>query len=488
MRAILNPRTLLWAIGVLQPVSPSELQYYLSLLLGDAGDIPNEDVVYRFCLDRVDQRHLIRVHRQPDMFSLSKLGNQNLTGSQRRSRDKLRFYLLRDSLRGRMSASREVDAVGLGGVAPSADARPSMKGTEANRLGSVVPSGQAYWPRFSRQLVRQTGPSHASRDVLFPYLSFASSEQLALACRESTASQNLDFTSLGLMLGVSPRLVQQISRKPERHYRSFQLSKRGGGTRLISSPRIFLKVIQRFILDYLFCLLPVSEAVFSFRPGLSITQHASLHVGREFVGNADIENFFGSINRSQVYNHLCNSGFSERSAKLISALTTSDDVLPQGAPTSPAISNSLLLPLDDRMLRIAGSVDASYSRYADDITFSGDNREVIEMLLFTVRDELRRDYGFRLNREKTRVSSKHGQQRVTGLVVNECALPPRVFRRRVRAMFHNARVRGVTSNEELNVLNGYLSYLRGFDALRHSSALTEYGHILRELRCKMADA
>ena len=487
MRTKINTRNLLWIIGVLQPVAADEIRTYLTTVLDDAGTIPSVEEIHKFCLAQMDDRHLVRVLREPDLFSLTMLGNQYLTEAQRKSRDKARIYLLRETYNGRLAMSREVDATGLGGAAPSTDARPIIEGTEANKLGPVVPSGQAYWPRFSRQLSNQTGPSPASRDNFLPFLSFATTDQIGVACQSEADGTSITFPVLGAMLGISPKLIQQIARRPDRHYRSFDLPKRGGGVRPIESPRVFLKVIQRFLLDYILQVLPVSDRVFSFRPGVSIADNASNHVAKDYVANIDIENFFGSISRDQVFALLRASNFSDRSAVLISALVTKDEVLPQGAATSPAISNSLLFDFDARMSRLTEKVGLTYTRYADDISISGGDKATIEKVIKVAGEELLRDFGLRLNEKKTRISSRHGQQKVTGLVVNEKVWPTRAFRRQVRAAFHNAERDQRVSEDRLRKLSGYLSYLSSFDAMRGSADLERYHRIIRNVRLSQSD-
>ena len=482
MTTKLNTHSFLWAIGILQPVAAGELRAYLATVLDDSGNLPAVQEIHKFCLGQMDQQHLIRVLRDPDLFSLTHLGNQYLAEAQRKSRDKLRIYLLRDAYRSRLKTSREVDASGLDGVAPSGDVRPIEEGTEANKLGPVVPSGRAYWPRYSKQLLDQTGPSPASRDSFLPYLSFATVDQISMACRSRAASQEINLSVLGLMLGISPKLIQQIAREPARHYRSFELPKRGGGVRPIESPRVFLKVIQRFLLDYVLYALPTSNRVYSFRRGVSIEDNALNHVAKGYVANIDIENFFGSITRNQVVRHLRSNDFDEQGALLISALVTKDDVLPQGAATSPAISNSILFEFDSYVSSLAQRAGLTYSRYADDISISGDDRTKVLSLLERARTDLLSRFGLRLNAAKTRVSSRHGQQKVTGLVVNVKAWPTRHFRRQVRAAFHNAARTPMVSDETLCKLHGYLSYLGSFDAMRETTELKHYRKIIGGLR------
>lgn len=484
MKTVINRKTVLWAIGVLQPVSAEEISTYFKTVLSNAGRIPGGSEIHGFCLEASDKGQLVRVWRKPDLFALTLQGNRYLSDVQRKARDKARIFLLRDARKDRVYSSREVDATGLGGAAPSVDARSTLKGTEANRLGLFVPQGRPYWPRFSQQLSENTGPSPSSRDIFPLLLLFASPEQLAHACQAPVASLALDLTTLGLMLGISPKLIQQISRRPERHYRSFELPKRAGGVRPIDSPRVFLKVIQQFLADYVLAGLPVSQGVYSYRAGTSIVDNARQHVGKDYVANIDIENFFGSIQRPGVEALLASNGLNGVSAALIGKLVTKDGVLPQGAPTSPAISNAFLLSFDEVMLAGCRERDLAYSRYADDITVSGADRNAIADMIEVAREQLAAQYGLRLNEKKTRIASRHGQQKVTGVVVNEKILPPRTFRRQVRAAFHNAYKQGRGDLERCRGLAGYLSYLKSFDELRGSPELAKYETTLRGLRRK----
>jgi hypothetical protein len=483
MKPILNQQTILWIIGVLQPVSAREVTAYISAVLKNAGQLPEVEQLQKFCLEQSAIGRLLRVTREPDLFSLTTKGNDYLTKKHRHSRDKARLFLLKDARKGRINVSREGTASGLDGVAPSVDERPIIKGREANKPGPVVPSGQAYWPRFSQQLIEETGLSQPSRDIPFiPLLSFADAGQVRLAADIEGSTHELDYHSLGLMLGISPRLIVTIVVKPERHYRSFDLPKKGGGTRPIESPRTFLKVIQQFLVDYYLNGLPVHGSVQSYRKNYSIISNAEQHCRKPFVANIDIENYFGSIEVAGVINLLRRVGYDAKSADIVGRLCTKDGVLPQGAPTSPALSNAYLLDFDTAISEQCIARKLTYTRYADDITISGkDKDEILQMIAFA-RDFLLKEYSLVLNEDKTRVASQHGQQKVTGVVVNESPRPPRRFRRQVRAAFYNAFKEKIANKETIDRLNGYLSYLNSFAMLSETEELSEYRNILFDLR------
>jgi retron-type reverse transcriptase len=196
----------------------------------------------------------------------------------------------------------------------------------------------------------------------------------------------------------------------------------------------------------------------------------------------NIENFFGSITRDLVYRYLVQNGFKPSEADAISNLCTNQNRLPQGAPTSPLISNAILYDFDKAMTDFCVAQQLVYSRYADDITVSGDNRDDVRSALEFARAGLRRRYQLQLNVDKTRIANRGGQQRVTGVVVNVAAAPPRAFRRRIRAMFHQALLRPGEFLQRIPELGGYIGYLKIFPNLASSREVRSYEQTLHRLR------
>ena len=361
MKAVLNRQTFLQLTGVLQPVSATGVRDYVRAGLEDDSIVPDEDVIHRFLMEEAKKRRLIRVSRDPDLFSLSHLGNENLSRRHRLTRDKLRLFLLKENRSFRVKASRETDATGSDGASPFLDERPLVKGPAANSIGRSIPPGRYYWPLFSRQFSDQTGPSHVPRDTSgLPFLSFENSTQLSVAAGKMSGTFQLDFPTIGLLMGVSPRLIAQIARRPDAHYRKFELAKHAGGVRVIESPRTFLKSVQLFLDDFFLSGLPVHESVFSYRPGLGIKNNASIHAESSYVGNIDIANFFGSVSSKLVERFLLRHEYGQQGAKAISQLTTKDGVLPQGAPTSPSISNSFLFLFDRSLYAFCNKRDLRF--------------------------------------------------------------------------------------------------------------------------------
>lgn len=200
-------------------------------------------------------------------------------------------------------------------------------------------------------------------------------------------------------------------------YHTFYIPKKAGGFREIEAPNKRLKHIQRWIYENILLQYKPSDSAMGFIPGKSIVDNASKHVGKELVINMDIKDFFPSIKYADVFRLFVYMGYKKDVAHLLTKLcTNSNNVLPQGSPASPAISNLVLLHLDARLAGLAKSYDCSYSRYADDITFSGNSgiKNIVQIAEAIILDE-----GYSINTKKTRLAYKYQRQEVTGLIVNE---------------------------------------------------------------------
>ncbi|MCA9490938.1 MAG: RNA-directed DNA polymerase [Myxococcales bacterium] len=246
-----------------------------------------------------------------------------------------------------------------------------------------------------------------------------------------------------------------IHRVAERqpHHVVFRIPKRGGGFRTITAPKRRLRAVQRRLLARLVNLLPVSDAAHGFRKGRSVATHAAPHVGRKVVVKLDLEDFFHTVTWQRVRGYLIAMGYGFPVATTIAVLATEAERQPvdlgdrvvhvpvgprrcvQGAPTSPALCNAIAHKLDRRLLGAARALGFTYTRYADDLTFSGDDATRVSALLGLVRKIVVGE-GFRLNDTKTRVMRAGGRQRVTGVTVNQVLGISRRERRRVRAMIH----------------------------------------------------
>jgi RNA-directed DNA polymerase len=217
------------------------------------------------------------------------------------------------------------------------------------------------------------------------------------------------------------------------HYRKFYLPKKSGGKRLISAPMPRLKQVQYWILENIFNKVPVHQAVHGFLLDHSILTNAQQHVGKAVVLNIDVKDFFPSIHFKRVKGLLQQLGYSEKVSTILSLLCTEavteevaidgknyfvqkgQRVLPQGAPTSPAITNILCYKLDKRLQGMASKHQCQYTRYADDITFScNDDHISIQQLVWRIKKVLQ-DEGFTVHPDKIRIMRKGTRQEVTGI-------------------------------------------------------------------------
>ncbi len=253
--------------------------------------------------------------------------------------------------------------------------------------------------------------------------------------------------------------------KARSHYIEHEIPKRSGGVRLIHAPKPITRWVQRWILSNILQRIPPSDAAHGFVKGRSILTNAAPHAGKSIVLSADIQDFFPSVSLATVAGIFGWMGYPQEVARTLGILSTClvgrRRVLPQGAPSSPALTNLICWKLDRRLEGLARKFGATYTRYADDLTFSGDRefknglKRFLPLLWRIVKDE-----GFRLNKAKTRFSRKGQRQTVTGLVVNQRPNVCRQRVRRLRAILHNCRVHGVESqNRASDPL--FLGRLRG---------------------------
>lgn len=217
-------------------------------------------------------------------------------------------------------------------------------------------------------------------------------------------------------------------------YTTFTISKKAGGKRTIEAPVDRLKFIQKWIKDKILDVFDVSEYATGFRKQYSIVDNAKKHIGKDLVITIDVKDFFPSITYAEVLKVFVYFGYKLDVAHLLTKLcTNADNVLPQGSPASPALSNLVALRIDKRLGKLAESLGCDYSRYADDITFSGN--KTIKTILPLVEAILCEE-GFQINKLKTRVQYKHQRQEVTGLVVNsKLSVSPKLRKEIENAIF-----------------------------------------------------
>lgn len=245
---------------------------------------------------------------------------------------------------------------------------------------------------------------------------------------------------------VSAKLLNYYAyHKKEARYRTFQIPKRTRGeVRTIKAPDHGLLRLQRLLLTCLTASFTTShDASHGFVPGRSVLTNAQPHVGHRFVLNLDLSNFFTntSIGRVVAVLQLPPFGLAKEAAYLIANLCCDQGCLPQGAPTSPLLTNAVCQRLDRRLHELAARHRCTYTRYADDLTFSG-NRPVFRAGFHQRLNAILEAEGYQQNEHKQRLQTPETRQEVTGIVVNERPNVPREYVRQIRAMLHNWEIKG----------------------------------------------
>src|SRR6266567_6542802 len=286
-------------------------------------------------------------------------------------------------------------------------------------------------------------------------------------------------TALGISLKELWFFSIHRERERQPHYVTFAIPKRSGGKRLIMAPKRRLKAIQRKLLELLVEKLSVGEHAHAFRKGRNIRTGAEPHVGKRFILKLDLKDFFPTVTAARVRGLLIAYGYSFPVATTLAVLMTEAERQPvevdgaifhvpvgerhcvQGAPTSPGLCNSVLLRLDHRLAGLAGKRGLVYTRYADDLSFSGDVDRKTANRFRTLASRIVGEEGFTVNAEKTRLMGQGNRQTVTGVVVNQVLGLSRQERRRLRAMAH--QLRHESEGEHRHALNalfrGKLAYL-----------------------------
>lgn len=248
-------------------------------------------------------------------------------------------------------------------------------------------------------------------------------------------------------------------------YKVYTIPKRHEGFRVISAPQGLLLSVQRAINENVLSKFKYLDCCHGFRKEHSILTNAAPHANQDLIIKVDIKDFFQSISACRVYGIFKKIGYNTQSARFLTRLCTYNGVLPQGAPTSPALANRICQHMDKRIQGLIIRNFAEYTRYADDITVSGfsDIVRLLPLIKHIIYDE-----GFVVAENKVRVCRRNMRQQVTGLTVNDGVKIPRDIKKRIRAMIH-ATVTARRLHFENNDLSGkafrgYVSYLHFIDS------------------------
>lgn len=281
---------------------------------------------------------------------------------------------------------------------------------------------------------------------------------------EKLAMNNLPIikklSELASFVSLRTKYIDVMASNSERFYKHFTIPKRNGKLRDIYEPLNDLKKVQRWILKNILEKCPVSPYAKAFRKKKTLKNNAEFHVAHKIVVTMDIKDFFPSISLSDVTKIFEELGYKNTLSSFLAKLCCYQDKLPQGAPTSPYLSNLRMLSLDKRISRLTSENNIFYTRYADDLTFSGNFspnwliKEITKMVGLE---------NFTINSQKTRVARSNARQEVTGIVVNSHMQVSKVQRKELRQQVYYIKKFGLESHLEhiKETRDYYLNHLLG---------------------------
>jgi len=292
---------------------------------------------------------------------------------------------------------------------------------------------------------------------------------------------------LASLFGISYAILTEIIYKTDNAYKyhQFQIPKKNGGHRKIASPSRKLKRIQEELKDVFYELYPTKPSAHGFAKNKSIVTNAQRHLDKRFIFNLDLSDFFGSIHFGRIRNLFKSSpfNFNYSVATILAQICCFDNALPQGAPTSPILSNMISWKLDSQLQNLAKITNGTYTRYADDISFSftTTKRRLPEEIVILRDDEaspghalthIIKENGFHINYEKVRLCSRSSRMEVTGLTVNEFPNVRRKYVRQLSSMLYAWRKHGYEQAEK--------EFNEKYDARYRASVKTKsYLHVVK---------
>lgn len=262
------------------------------------------------------------------------------------------------------------------------------------------------------------------------------------------------------LVGYRGEYLYAASNSPQHFYKHYQIIKKSGGFREISEPLPSLKEIQRWILDNILVNVNISVYAKAYIKNKSIKENARFHKRQNMVLSLDVEKFFDSITSDKIFTIFKQLGYVDDVAVMLTNLCCLDNKLPQGAPTSPVLSNIILEEFDNAIGSYTNENKIRYTRYADDMTFSGDFNP--GQVICFVKNSLF-PLGLKLNHSKTRTRRIGQRQEVTGIIVNEKMQLPRDKRKKIRQEMYYIKKYGLESHMQYSEISreNYLLHLKG---------------------------
>lgn len=256
----------------------------------------------------------------------------------------------------------------------------------------------------------------------------------------------IDFYHLAMLLGIQANIFASIVANTESFYYNFEIPKRSGGTRTISAPYPVLLNAQKWIYDNILNKIKVHDNAKGFIKKTSIADNARVHLDRNFILKMDIENFFPSIKMNRIISIFRNLGYTKKISYYLSSICCLRGVLPQGAVTSPCLSNIIAKRMDARITGLATRFALNYTRYADDFTLSGD---ILPPKIIDYIEKIVNQEGFLINKTKTNLIGKGKQKIITGISISSGELKiPRESKRQVRQNVHYILKNGLFEHQK----------------------------------------
>ncbi|MCP4650482.1 MAG: RNA-directed DNA polymerase [PVC group bacterium] len=277
-----------------------------------------------------------------------------------------------------------------------------------------------------------------------------------------------DLNSFAEKIRLSTGLIYKLYKYSDKHYKIFSIPKKSGGHRIIRAPSKPLKAIQAWILRNILSHVGIIDHATGFRNGTNILDNAAFHIDNRYFLIYDLEDFFPSIGYGRIYNIFKAIGYNSYICHVLTSLCSCEKVLPQGGVTSPILSNIICHRLDKRIIGFVGRHEVTYTRYADDLTFSATSPKYLQRI-FNFVIKIIEDEGFTLNKSKTRFMGPKKRRKITGIVMSDNSLGIGKYRkRRLRAEIHNLLVKspGPKNDETIKkaaYISGWLAFIRSID-------------------------
>jgi len=266
---------------------------------------------------------------------------------------------------------------------------------------------------------------------------------------------------------ISKYTIYQLSKNSDYYYKIYFIKKKSGKHRKICQPSRKLKGLQSWILVNILEKIKVSNSCKGFEKNSSTLDNAIPHAGANTILTLDLKDFFPSITSNQIFNIFKTLGYNDLISTVFTNICTFDGCLPQGSPCSPKLANLTAWKLDSRIQGYVGKRGISYTRYADDLSFSGLNPVKVVNIIPMIK-EIIEDENFLINNSKTRISSSGRAKIVTGLVITDekIGIGKKKFNN-VRSKIHHLSMPRENGNIKLlNEVQGWLSYLNSVDRER----------------------